>query len=283
MVEQKFYQSQPEVLPATLPAGARNCNGIVFLSEMRLNGECYNGRVRFVSGAEEVGDVHIRTVDWASVPVAQLEPADRPIQAGDWVECVNQGTATFLRQGEKYLIESVQALDGNRRLQLLGSAIFWREFRFKRVEGPHSESAPEREPCCMADAGGYACSCPRPRLHPDKLCAGCEQPVGYCAENCPDRSRENSSVPVGTGNAQSSGMGEKCRSCSSGVALPKHDYCVYCSNRFEKDEGAFSFDDDDSTALFVGLASEQPRVSAATRKMLAGGHPWEEFDELESR
>jgi hypothetical protein len=172
-----------------------------------------------------------------------MTDVDRPIQAGDWVEWRNASYSV------KLVVDEL--------LQLVGVDGWWRVARFKRVDGPHPEKV-----------------CDHIFSNSEECCVYCHKPRSECYEE------QDSSAPVGTGNAQSSGMGEKCRSCSSGIALPKHDYCVYCSNRFEKDGGAFSFDDDDSTALLAGLRAEKPRVTnRAEAAELAKPHPWEMQDD----
>src|SRR6478735_3364760 len=90
MVEQRFYQSQPDVLPKTLPKGTRFKYGdVAWLAQetmiLKEGSVMYIGPIR--AGKNRDSMAQARYVDWTSVPLS--EPADRPIQAADWVECVN--------------------------------------------------------------------------------------------------------------------------------------------------------------------------------------------------
>lgn len=76
-----------------------------------------------------------------------MTDADRPIQAGDWVECVDNGSRRDrLTVGARYQVERVRgdALMARPQLDLYGveSPVFgWCLSRFKRVDGPHPETA----------------------------------------------------------------------------------------------------------------------------------------------
>lgn len=270
MADQKFYQSQPEVLPKTLPAGARNHNGIVFLSEMRLAGEQYNGRVRFRDGTESVRDIHLRTIDWTSVPLP--EPADRPIQAGDWVECVDENRAyRKLRAGDRYEVAIVDRLaDGSPGIALAGDAgLWWAAHRFKRVDGPH----PDTTECMCA-------SCFEGGCFGEQECALAGDGKWYCVKVCLSEALErygahkDSSVPIGTGNAQSSGAGED----------PKRD--PYTEHRtivepyFANTRPLTSEAIAARARLEAWSRAEKPRVTnRAEAAELAKPHPWEMHDD----
>lgn len=86
MTEQKFYERQPNVLPAVLPAGTRTIDGFggtlkfpAHLKEGIYHGDWYtwNNRTFHL--------VHPDNVLWSTVPVqmpAPPEPVGRPIQPG---------------------------------------------------------------------------------------------------------------------------------------------------------------------------------------------------------
>jgi hypothetical protein len=151
MTGQKFYERQPEVLPLTLPAGTRSIEGFggTLKSTAHLKGNLYHGEWQRVGGVFRL--VHPDNVLWSTVPVPLPEPADRPIQAGDWLECVGAVGTNLLKVGRRYL---VTGFDRNGWLWFDGvDCTGYSPDRFKRVDGPHAEQAapvqvetPKRDP-----------------------------------------------------------------------------------------------------------------------------------------
>jgi hypothetical protein len=247
MTDQKFYERQPDVLPLTLPAGTRFecCPGylMVFTGEARLtHSRDYNGDCRSIDGRGldfDESAVEPACVDWTSVPLP--EPADRPIQAGDWVECVDADSAlTHLTLGHRY---QVVELSG-RELVFEAGGLYWYASRFKCVDGPHVEAMAPTSPVPP----------PRP-LTPGNTgdCLLCGAACGYAHKpGCPAK--------------------------PTASATPKRD--PYTEHRLtvEPDSACLRDPKPEALAARARLAawerSEQPRVAnRAERKQLAAGHP----------
>jgi|SRR6478735_1694959 len=249
MSEQRFYDKQPDVLPKTLPVGTRTRVGEVATDELRFTTDVYEQGYSgtWASGGRNpyAGTASAKAVDWTSVPITP-PVKDRPIQAGDWLECVNATCRDeALTVGERYQVERMSEQSDPRRPQfaLVGvesPAFGWCASRFKRVDGPHPVSEVEQ------------------------LCASCEQPAGYCAENCAVRPRE-------------------CSECHALAALFQADgLCAYCVRRLNDsdEEQRESMDGPRAkpkvrahTEAALRREAERPRGNPAERKSLAAGHP----------
>ena len=232
-------QSQPAILPATLPAGTRTRYGNEATSELTLTDERrYHGNW---SGFAHQISLGAYIIDWDLVAVQAAVPAeeDRPIQAGDWVECVRDwGSCGGLCLGERHKVNYAYKLDSGELGVQFENGFTWVASRFKRVSGPHPTS----------------------------------------------------SVPVGTGNAQSSGTGDVDRkACSDGMCGACENCLRRARERWESKrdpytEHRLSVDEHADTSLYTtGHASarleawsraEKPRVTnRAQRKQMAAGHP----------
>lgn len=169
---EKFYESQPAELPMTLPAGTRMADEYVCVatSTCTLRGSVYHDGLAYWAdwecfGGSADGYVLPRDIDWTSVPITPpIE--DRPIQAGDWVECVDTDGAVYLRLGARYLVATasyalvIEADDGDQYA-------YGRE-RFKRVDGPHPVETDWCDHC--GESAGCAENCvtraDEPKLDP---------------------------------------------------------------------------------------------------------------------
>src|SRR6478752_3239035 len=135
----EFYKSQPAELPLTLPKGTRSKSGETALSELRLTDGRYVGRWRSSWNGDYEGSLHVANVVWTEAPITP-PIKDRPIRAGDWVECVNLEFAypsDLLRIGGCYQV--VDLKDG----ELVVCGYSWLASRFKRVDGPHPVTTEE--------------------------------------------------------------------------------------------------------------------------------------------
>lgn len=179
-------------------------------------------------------------------------PEARPIQAGDWVECVGDyPVKAEVKQGCRYRVALTEVNSfGEPCLRVSPAGLRISTAMFKRVDGPHPNSsepgAYELMECCGRERDKDGC--PNPHCE-------CPAPV------------KPSSVPVGTGNAQSSGTG--------GAVDP------YTEHRLKRepmwlrepeptDPEARKRTEDWLAAL---AQSERPTRSRAERASLEAGHP----------
>jgi len=226
-------QSQPAILPATLPAGTRTRYGNEATSELTLlaASERYCGHFTGFSGPVTFG---VAVIDWDLVAVQAAVPAekDRPIQAGDWVE-VTSGNDSLPLSSRHAVRASWEDQYGDKYLDLDGFGLGgWDLDRFRRVDGPHPQSADEPT----------TASCPE-----------CQK-IGF--GHYPGCSRQPLVDP-------------------------------YTEHRVNVDERA------DTWVYTTGYASarleawsraEKPRVrNTADQREFRKAHPWQEFDESESR
>jgi hypothetical protein len=269
MSDQTHYERQPDVLPLTLPAGTRSTCGSVATVELQLrkaslfDGACaYWGR--WDDDGPHVGLSYFRAhaIDWTSVPLpATPEPADRPIQAGDWVECIEHWVHSSPPQGIGDRFEVTH-------LGALGSLCFaeypcvaWLVERFKRVDGQHAETATPLEKTVRAQLYGVD--------------------PGHSERGVVSRVTIAGGKIVAVEPIQSSGAGEarKCESCGAGAPIGMR-FCTYCPGRAEGDICALNDEDfearnEAARERMAGMdRSERPRVTnRAERKQLAAGHP----------
>lgn len=249
----QFYERPPGVLPLKLPAGTRTIYGNTFHGEVTLDGaaQVYLGRT---SEGGPVLAFHAVSIAWSTVPVPDATPEseearpDRPIQAGDWVECVRSvGSGGRLTIGERKLVTTVYEMAGDEKVSFDQNDFYWLASRFKRVDGPHQMEA----------------------VNPaEELCASCERPAGCCAENCAVRPRE-------------------CSECHALAALFQADgLCVYCVRRLNDsdEEQRENMDGPRAkpkvrahTEAALRREAERSRLTADARE-LAKPHPWEEFE-----
>lgn len=255
-------QRQPAILPATLPAGTRTRYGNEATSELTLDAKCgvYCGHFAGFSGTLAFGVV---AIDWDLVAVQAAVPAeeDRPIQAGDWVE-VTSGNDSLPLSSRHAVRASWEDQYGDKYLDLDGFGLGgWDLDRFRRVDGPHPEKTPLEQ---RVESILYGVD---PGISEQGTVSRVTMRGGQI--------ESIESVPVGTGNAQSSGMGE----------APKRD--PYTEHRLNVDERADTWLRTTAESARRSLRWEQaekPRVTnAADQRELRKPHPWSEFDELESR
>jgi hypothetical protein len=189
-----------------------------------IKGAKYSAHCSAALGLEKLCDrIRARRSQLTATP-------DRPIQAGDWVECVDARVSVHLVLGHEYHVAEVT---GAGWFVLTGvDCTMYAPFRFKRVDGPH----PAKEALCQA----------------------CEQPAGYCAENCPTRPRDEPA----------------CSECKAPAALdPDCGMCGYCKRRAQP-VAMWIFPSELAARQRLAAIErkERPRVTATSR-MLAAGHP----------
>jgi hypothetical protein len=158
MSDQTHYEKQPDVLPLTLPAGTRTRMGLIACGAgWRFNDALgvYAGEVADYPGGPVRNSYVVcrpEQVNWETVPVPLPAPAaDRPIQAGDWVECIEHWSRSSPPQGIGDRFEVVG---------MVGSSLCFAEYpcaawlveRFKRVDGPHCDRIATQ--CSDAQCGG---------------------------------------------------------------------------------------------------------------------------------
>src|SRR6478609_1346343 len=260
-------QSSP--LPKTLPAGTRSKSGETALSELRLTDGRYVGRWRSSWNGDYEGSLHVANVVWTEVPITPpIE--DRPIQAGDWVECVEScGTPTDgTSPGERFAVAKVTTFFAVPGLELKGRQGVWLASRFKRVDGPHpalSYAKAEREMeahLASINSGRYPSGVDAPCSElpnsvapavPDtgllRECDHCGESVG-CAENCVTRADEPRPDPY----------------TAHRLAMEPDSMCF-----LEPSDAALKARARNEAAL--RREAERPRGNPAERKSLAAGHP----------
>jgi hypothetical protein len=189
---------QPETLPNTLPLGIKAA-GLNLMSDARLiqtpTGPAYAGS--WQDGNNLVAwDAPASQVDWGSV--------ERPIQAGDWVECTKAcGTIVDgIKEGERFRVARLEKFFDAPGLVLHCRGGIWIADRFKRVDGPH----PERFSCKVCDQS-HASAYEHQFNSADRgYCASCYQIAARKV-----RGAQDASVPVETVNAQPSKVGEAAK------------------------------------------------------------------------
>lgn len=249
----EFYESQPAELPLTLPAGTRSKHKMPYVSEKTatlspLHGGCYMGDW----GEAHVSGIEAEWIDWTSVPIAP-PVEDRPIQAGDWLECVNATCRDeALTVGERYQVERMFEQSDPRRPQFAlhgveSPAFGWCASRFKRVEGPHPVEVGEVKAhdgpvVVVRDGHGNIDTVPQ--------CGGCSAPAtngawcAYCACST-------------NGGRQDRGVTDRI----AASATSKSPRMVEPGKKLE---------------AALRREAERPRLTADARE-LAKPHPWEEF------
>lgn len=145
------------------------------------------------------------------VSARRAAAAERPIQAGDWVECLPGKQGLRLKDGERYEVERV-IRDRGANICLVGHGTAFDAYRFKRVDGPHPKTA--SEPKCRNVSGGIVDN-PH-RFNESGMCVFCHH----------ERT-------VGTGNAQSSVPGEVKPTCANHLDGAHYfsagdDICIHC-------------------------------------------------------
>jgi len=105
----------------------------------------------------------------------QKPEADRPIQAGDWVECVDRHGTAFLDLGKLYEVAAVH--DGV-VLANCPTRHAYESSRFKRVDGPHPKDSaePQRVTSAVATASSVAPAVPDTGLLREQ-CRECRAPT----------------------------------------------------------------------------------------------------------
>ncbi len=242
-------QPQPAILPATLPAGTRTRYGNEATSELRLTaaGGYHGSWACFPLPTQ----FEVSVIDWDLVAVQAAVPAeeDRPIQAGDWVECVRDwGSCGGLCLGERHKVNYAYKLDSGELGVQFENGFTWVASRFKRVDGPHPKDSaePQRVTSAVATASSVAPAVPDTGL-----------------------------------------LREQCRECSAPTAL-RDGLCVYCNRQTRGGESARQEMDSDvayaargnprnvaaERRLEAWSRAEKPRVTnRAQRKQMAAGHP----------
>lgn len=191
-------------------------------------------------------------------PPAPVSEA-RPIQAGDWVECVDASLSRFLVSGHEYHVAEVR---GAGWFVLTGvDCTMYTPARFKRVDGPHpakDSAEPQRVTSTAATATSVAPAVPNTGLLRDKpTCSECNAPAvlngGLCVY-CDYSTNEGKET-------------RPARDWLAGLRTSKDPRMVEPRKR-----------------LAAMARNEQPRLlHAADRRELGRAHPWECFDDLESR
>jgi hypothetical protein len=184
-----------------------------------------------------------------------MTDADRPIQAGDWVECVDARGTAYLETGRRYEV----AVSNYAGIVLANfqSRHAYDADRFKRVDGPHPESVPvvnadAQSSGAFEDTGeASVCrSCPSPATHGD-YCV-------YCANETEGGCDSREHIDMVTMVQMREGK------MSDGSPI-----------RGELAARA---------RLEAWSRAEKPRVrNTADQREFRKPHPWAEFDELESR
>jgi len=209
---------------------------------------------------------------------------DRPIQAGDWVECVNATDAGELELGARYQVDVVTMGSlGVVNVGLASTGITRHDYRFKRVDGPHPVNASTDSILCYecsehdglgdGDMLRVVCAqCPLGEKPEAKYEPGDPRAHAYCKE-C--------GVTVVAGTRCEFPL---CAKCSERRNPPaKRDpYTEYRLNKSEVMVEKATWDypqnqwvrhtrEADEAAL--RREAERPRGNPAERKSLAAGHP----------
>ena len=194
-----------------------------------------------------------------------IAESNRPIQAGDWVECVQQcGTPDDgTSPGERFVVAKVTDFLDVPGFELKGRKNIWLASRFKRVDGPRPAVADEGPEPVLLHAGA------------DNGSPGYLHYLGLSDNLC--------STP-------------EC--AARGVVATENGQCVYCA--CSTSEGTDTRAESDAVLrwstdqhprnveprkrLAAWELAGKPRVrNAADAKAFALPHPWPEFDEMESR
>lgn len=287
----QYLTTQPAVLPATLPAGTM-LQGCTATLELRLvDGHYYvNGCTHYYAWAPS-------QVIWSSV-AAPPERAEAPklcaacggdeslreVLPGSLFHEEGVKAGTLICKGCDNLTRDTPARIRARRSRLIATPV----------------AAIALDP---ADAFDEVCaSCIEGGCFGEQRCWQAGNGKWYCA-TCSEEAREryglpNSPVDVGTGNAQSSGVGEvHCFECKAPAAL-RGELCAYCSagtsNGYKSRQVLDAAFAEGMATAHANLEArkrlaaieqrERPRLANPTdRREFAKPHPWPEFDEMESR
>lgn len=248
MTERKFYERQPDVLPLTLPVGTLASSGDDrATAELRLRGTPSGDLAYWGRWNGESADSYYRPRDicWPSVPLP--EPADRPIQAGDWVECIGDyPVRAEVKQGCRYRVAFTEINSfGEPCLRVSPVGLRISTAMFKRVDGPHVETMTQLEKTVRAQLYGVD--------------------PGHSERGVVSRVTMAGGKIVAVEPVPPSGVGE----------ATKRD--PYTEHRLRVEELADSWRYRDLQAmqrLAAWERAEKPRVTnRAERKQLAAGHP----------
>jgi hypothetical protein len=197
--------------------------------------------------------------------------AERPIQAGDWVECVDEGTGALVKLGQRYLVNRLSGRDSIVVvLEGGGHSTLW-ETRFKRVDGPHPEAmAPPALPLTPPPISPSA---------PTGTCLGCGADIGYAHR-------------PGCTWAPKAEVKPTCSECGAAAKL-SGGMCAYCDystdegkvDRIGRDEFARCAtetnprrDKKAAERLEAMARAERPRVTRDAIEFRKP-HPWSNSDE----
>jgi len=217
MSDQKFYKSQPEVLPATLPAGTRTRYGNEATSELTLTDQR-----KYAGGWVGFADTlsfSAESINWNLVAVQAAVPAeeDRPIQVGDWVECGEKPTGAIAPHAR---VKVDRVCFGKSGEPLLGIADSWHyAIMFKRVAGPHPAKSDAdnhiEEVCASCREGG---------VFNEQTCGRAGDGKWYCVQCCLPEAIERFGAPKDSSGSAGSSVGDNPRPTPSyvekGVATP---------------------------------------------------------------
>lgn len=179
-----------------------------------------------------------------------------PIQAGDWVECIGDyPVKAEVKQGCRYQVAFTEVNSfGEPCLRVTPYGLRISTAMFKRVDGPHpakDSAEPERVTSAPATVCSVAPAVPDTGLLRDK---------------------------------------PTCSECKAPAVLNGGNLCGYCCYRLGHNETYVMWANHGSVANTWARhrreAIEQKRPMVANpsdRREFARAHPWEEFDEMESR
>lgn len=162
----------PSPLPETLPVGTLYRTAVSPECLFRFREEAkrgfsswgapvYFGKIARIDPGEDLaqdGMAQVGMVDWAHWRTL-IAAQDRPIQAGDWVECVDAGRFQSIENGQRYRVERVHMFGMSGDLYLEGRLSNYGAFRFKRVDGPHPEAHGRCDECGNLPENHHSLTC----------------------------------------------------------------------------------------------------------------------------